>query len=94
MGLFVVSMSYRVVYSSTVKVTLQRKTDLAFRTLNVLVESGTRWRARELAGAVDSTPEFILQVLAPLVRAGWVESRRGPTGGYRLQSTAALIVEA
>jgi Rrf2 family iron-responsive transcriptional regulator len=74
-----------------VKFTLQGKTDLAIRTLNVLAESGIRWRASELAGAIDSTPEFIPQVLAPLVRAGWVESRRGPTGGYRLQSTAISV---
>jgi len=74
-----------------VKFTLQRKTDLAIRTLNVLAESGTRWRASELAEAIDSTPEFIPQVLAPLVRAGWVESRRGPNGGYRLQSEPTAI---
>lgn len=73
------------------KFTLQRKTDLAIRTLNVLAESGTRWRASELAEAIDSTPEFIPQVLAPLVRAGWVESRRGPNGGYRLQSEPTAI---
>ncbi len=73
------------------KFALQRKTDLAIRTLNVLAESGTRWRASELAEAIDSTPEFIPQVLAPLVRAGWVESRRGPTGGYRLQMESTAI---
>ena len=73
------------------KFTLQRKTDLAIRTLNVLAESGTRWRASELAEAIDSTPEFIPQVLAPLVRAGWVDSRRGPTGGYRLQMESTTI---
>ena len=65
------------------KFTLQRRTDLAIRTLNVLAESGTRWRASELAEAIDSTPEFIPQVLAPLVRARWVESRRGPSGSVR-----------
>ncbi len=26
------------------------------------------------------------QVLAPLIRAGWVVSQRGPTGGYRLNA--------
>ncbi len=73
------------------KFTLQRRTDLAIRALNVLAESDTRWRASELAEALDSTPEFTPQVLAPLVRAGWVASHRGPTGGYQLETDPMTI---
>jgi Predicted transcriptional regulator len=38
----------------------------------------------ELASAVGSTPGFVSQVLTPLVRAGWVRSDPGPSGGYSL----------
>ncbi len=33
---------------------------------------------------VCSTPGFVAQVVNPLVRAGWVRSDPGPTGGYSL----------
>ncbi len=38
----------------------------------------------ELADAVGSTSGFVSQVLTPLVRAGWVRSDPGPSGGYSL----------
>jgi Rrf2 family protein len=38
----------------------------------------------ELAAMVGSTSGFVSQVLTPLVRAGWVRSDPGPTGGYSL----------
>lgn len=66
---------------------LQRKTDLALRALDAL-------RRRDghdghLAGAliaerIGTTTQFLPQVMGPLVRGGWVESGRGPGGGYRL----------
>lgn len=61
-----------------------RRTDLALRALKRLdaVESGLQ--AADLATALNSTKQFIPQVLAPLVRAGWVISVPGPRGGYRL----------
>lgn len=41
-------------------------------------------RASDLADVVASTPQFVPQVMNPLVRAGWVVSESGPTGGYAL----------
>lgn len=38
----------------------------------------------ELAAAVGSTSGFVSQVVTPLVRAGWVRSDPGPSGGYSL----------
>lgn len=54
------------------------------RTLRVLAERRARLKGPELAEAVGSTAGFVPQVLAPLVKAGWVRSDPGPTGGYLL----------
>lgn len=61
-----------------------RKTDLAVRALTHLAEIGGLVHGAALAEAVDSTRQFIPQVLSPLVRAGWVTSVAGPRGGYQL----------
>ena len=54
------------------------------RALRVLAERRARMKGPELAEAVGSTPGFVPQVISPLVRAGWVHSDPGPTGGYSL----------
>lgn len=41
-------------------------------------------RSRELAPEVGTTTQYLPQVLRPLVRANWIDSEPGPTGGYRL----------
>lgn len=61
-----------------------RKTDLALRALKHLQEAGESVLAADLATTLGSTRKFVPQVLAPLVRAGWVSSVPGPGGGYRL----------
>lgn len=63
-----------------------RKSDLAVRALRRLAElpPGGRAKGPELADAVGGTPGFVAQVMTPLVRAGWVASEPGPTGGYSL----------
>lgn len=66
-----------------------RRTDLALRALRVLEATGTPLQARELADRLHSTPQFIPQVLNPLVRAGWVDSGPGRNGGYRLADDLA-----
>jgi len=65
-----------------------RKSDLAVRALQVLGDSSHRMKGPELAEKVGSTAGFVSQVLTPLVRAGWVRSEPGPTGGY--SSTTSL----
>jgi Rrf2 family protein len=61
-----------------------RRTDLALRALKRLDVVDDGLQAADLARDLDSTRQFIPQVLAPLVRAGWVISVPGPRGGYRL----------
>ena len=41
-----------------------------------------RVKASVLAEELGTTVSFVPQVLGPLVRAGWVQSDPGPTGGY------------
>jgi Rrf2 family protein len=55
--------------------------------MQALAVSGTRMKGPALADAVGSTPGFVSQVVTPLVRAGWVRSDPGPTGGYSLAVT-------
>ncbi len=61
-----------------------RKSDLAVRSLQTLAVSAERMKGPELALAVGSTSGFVSHVLTPLVRAGWVRSDAGPSGGYSL----------
>jgi len=46
-----------------------------------------RMKAQALADALGTTPGFVPQVVAPLVKVGWVRSDPGPTGGYALQAS-------
>ena len=57
---------------------------LALRTLGELDERDERAKGPWLAEQIGTTPGFMSQVLTPLVRAGWVRSDPGPTGGYSL----------
>ena len=55
--------------------------------------------AETLSASQDIPPRFLLMILNDLRRAGIVESRRGPGGGYRLrrpstQLTLAQIITA
>jgi Rrf2 family protein len=61
-----------------------RKSDLAVQALRVLAASPQRMKGPQLAAAVGSSSGFVSQVLTPLVRAGWVRSDPGPSGGYSL----------
>lgn len=62
-----------------------RKSDLAVRSLKALSHGDARMKGPELAAAVGSSSGFVSQVLTPLVRAGWVRSEAGPSGGYSLR---------
>ena len=62
---------------------VRRQSDLAVRALRALAEID-RLKSGQLAELIDTTPGFVSQVLTPLVRAGWVRSDPGPTGGYSL----------
>lgn len=76
-----------------------RKSDLAVRALCRLAQTRQVTKGPALAGAVGSSAGFLAHALTPLVRAGWVASEPGPTGGYRLavplESISVLaVVEA
>lgn len=66
------------------KLQLEQRTDLALRAVRALHAHETRVRGRDLAEELATTRQYLPQVLQPLVRAGWVDSAPGPTGGYRL----------
>lgn len=64
---------------------ITRRADLAVRAMRLLGEADGRVKAPALADALCTTQGFIPQVVGPLVKAGWVRSDPGPTGGYALQ---------
>lgn len=66
------------------KLSLDQRTDLALRAVRTLHATGSRMRSRELAPELGTTTQYLPQVLRPLVRARWIDSEPGPTGGYRL----------
>lgn len=63
---------------------LEQRTDLALRALRLLNGREQNMRAREMAPLLGTTPQYLPQVLAPYVAAGWLNSEPGPKGGYRL----------
>ena len=62
---------------------ITRRAELAIRALALLGHSAKRVKSSVLASELRTTVSFVPQVLGPLVRAGWVQSDPGPTGGYR-----------
>ncbi|HEY7468810.1 MAG TPA: Rrf2 family transcriptional regulator [Acidimicrobiia bacterium] len=69
-------------------ITFSRRTDLALEAMRALLEAGGRLGRAELARSIGTTSSFLPQVMAGLVRGGWVVSRRGPGGGYELTESA------
>ncbi|MFV0309577.1 MAG: RrF2 family transcriptional regulator [Desertimonas sp.] len=66
-----------------VKLSVWPRTELTMAALAALAD-GERHRASDLAERVDTSPAYMAQLLGPLVRAGWVRSHPGPTGGHEL----------
>lgn len=62
---------------------LSRKTDLALKAMEVLSSIEGRMGGAALADEIGTTVQFLPQALAPLIKAGWIDSERGPRGGYR-----------
>ncbi len=81
------------------KISLQRRTDLAIRALEELSTAEHIVAGSELADRIGTSPGFLAQVMTPLTRPGWVTSERGPGGGYRLvrsigELTMLEVIEA
>lgn len=62
---------------------ITRRAELAIRALALLGGTSERVKASVLASELGTTVAFVPQVVGPLVKAGWVRSDPGPTGGYR-----------
>jgi Rrf2 family protein len=73
------------------KLEISRKTELALAAIRELRRHESPLKGADLAELLDTTATYLPHVLRPLVRRGWVESDRGPTGGYRLNAEPSQI---
>ena len=71
---------------------ISRATDYAVRLLAALANSGgSRLKVADLAAATSVPKNYVLKVMVPLVRRGWVQSYRGSGGGFSLVEGAENI---
>lgn len=61
---------------------ITRRAELAVRALAFLGGTTERVKGSVLADELGTTSAFVAQVIGPLVKAGWVRSDPGPSGGY------------
>ena len=52
------------------------------KAMEALATADQRMSGGDLAAEIGTTVQFLPQILAPLLRVGWVDSERGPGGGY------------
>ena len=64
---------------------LNKRTDLALRAMQELCVREARVAGPDLAEALQTTRQYLPQILNPLVKARWVHSTPGPHGGYELR---------
>ena len=65
-----------------------RRAELAVQAMTLLGAQEALLKTSALAEELGTTKGFAPQVLGPLVKAGWVQSIPGPTGGYGLTPAA------
>jgi Rrf2 family protein len=65
------------------------RTDLGLKALRILAREPRVWTASALAEKVSTTPLFIKEAMGAFVRAGWVYSGPGPSGGYLYASPSS-----
>ncbi len=63
--------------------------ELALRFLGLLAEE-PQLKVGEVARSLAVSPETLSKVAQTLVRAGWLEATRGPSGGYRRTNGEAI----
>lgn len=78
-------------YIVCMRLDLHKRTDLALRAMEELCLKETRVAGPELAEAIDTTRQYLPQIMNPLVKARWVRSTPGPHGGYQLLVTLEEI---
>lgn len=72
---------------------LTMKAKYALRALGALADArGARLQARALAERSGLPPKFLEAILVELRDAGFVDSRRGPSGGHALARPAEAIM--
>ncbi len=73
-------------------VVIARAADYAMRLLAALFNcGGRRLKVADLAAATAVPKNYVLKVMVPLVRRGWVQSSRGSGGGFSLVGGAESI---
>lgn len=70
---------------------LFKRTDLSMQALERLAESDNGMPGARLASAIETTTNYLPQVMKPLVAAGWVTATSGPRGGYVLAANLDQI---
>ena len=65
---------------------ITKKTDLVLRALCSLATHDRRRTAAEMAEDINATRQTMPKLMEPMVKAGWVASTPGPTGGYLLET--------
>ncbi|MDH3607319.1 MAG: Rrf2 family transcriptional regulator [Acidimicrobiia bacterium] len=73
------------------KLSISSKTELALAAVRELTLRDSPLKGAELAALLGTTASYLPHVVRPLVRRGWIESDRGPTGGYRLIEDPAAV---
>ena len=68
-----------------------RRIDLALHALQVLATDPGVHHGRDLAARIRTSTSFLPQIMAPMVRVGWIRTTPGPHGGYHLGSTGSLL---
>lgn len=70
---------------------LSVRTDLALRALRELKGTGLRVARGDLAKRLHTSPDFLARVMGPMVAQGWVDSRRGRSGGYEITASGQTV---
>lgn len=66
---------------------LDQRTELAYQILILLENSeGEHLTSTQIGARLGVSSDYLTKVIAPLTRAGWIASTRGPAGGYRLST--------
>ena len=73
------------------KLKITQRTELAIHALRELQCCDYPLKGADLAKRLGTTGSYLPHVMRPLVGNGWVESDRGPTGGYRLAVDSSTI---
>ena len=77
---------------------LSQTTEYALRAfIHIARQAPRSVRVREVAEAVDAPPRYLAKILSQLAREGFLNSVRGPNGGYALvprQSAVSLATIA